>query len=490
MAEPAPLRVLFVTPELAPWVKSGGLGDVSGGLPAALRAIGVDARLLVPAYPALRAACAEAKPVTEPLRLGGLFAPATLLAGQLLEMQPAYFIDCATYYERPGGAYQDAGGGDWPDNYLRFGLLSRVAALLASESSPLAWRPHLLHCHDWPTGLAPAYLHFEHGARAVAVMTVHNLAFQGIFPAATVPQLGLPPQAFQLDGAEFHGQLSFLKAGLAYADQLTTVSPSYAREIQTHEYGCGLDGLLRHRRERLLGVLNGIDTAVWDPAADAFLATHYDASRLEQKAVNKAALQRELGLRIDPQTPLLGMVSRLTHQKGIDLVAACVPRIAALPAQLALVGTGDPALEREIKSVAQRFPGAVSAVIRFDEALAHRIEAGADMFLMPSRFEPCGLNQMYSLRYGTPPIARKIGGLADTIVDATPEALAGGDATGFLFEAAEPEELLKTIGRALRLWRDKNAWRSLQRNGMAQDFSWTRSARRYVELFRSVVARG
>ena len=483
------LRVLFVTPELAPWVKSGGLGEVSATLPAALRALGADVRVLVPGYPAIVGACAQARVAAELPGLGGALAPARMLSAEPAAPVPLLVLDCPAYYGREGSAYQDAQGRDWRDNHLRFGLLSRVAALLSTDASPLAWRPELLHCHDWPAGLAPAYLHFERGAKAISVMTAHNLAFQGIFAAKAASELGLPGKAFRMEGAEFYGKLSFLKAGLFFADQLTTVSPTYAREIQTEELGFGLGGLLRQRRERIAGILNGIDTSAWDPASDPYIAAQYDFSRVEAKALNKAALQRELGLRAEAGVPLIGAIGRVTHQKGLDLVADAAQQIAALPAQLVVLGAGEKKLERRFTALAARFPGTLAAMIGFDEALAHRIEAGADLFVMPSRFEPCGLNQMYSLRYGTPPVVRATGGLADTVVDCTPEALAGGTATGFLFREVAPQALLEALGRAVRAWRDKPLWRKLQKTGMAQDFGWRHSAERYLALYRSLAAR-
>jgi len=394
MAAESPLRVLFATPELAPWAQSGGLGDVSTTLPPAVQRLGVDVRVLVPGYTALLVAYPGARVVAHWPCPAGALAPARLLAAQGAAGVPLLIIDCPEFYGREGTPYADAGGRDWPDNHLRFGLLSRVAALLASQASPLPWRPHLLQCHDWPAGLAPAYLHFEPGARAATVMTVHNLAFQGIYPAGTLGVLGIPAEAFHIDGVEFHGKLSFLKAGLGYADSVTTVSPTYAREIQTQEHGCGLDGVLRARGDRLAGILNGIDASVWNPASDPHLAARYDISRMEGKALDKAALQRELGLRVDRETPLVAFIGRLTHQKGLDLLARIVPDIIAMPAQLVVLGRGERDLEREFTALASRFPEACAAAIRFDEALAHRIEAGADILVMPSRFEPCGLNQM------------------------------------------------------------------------------------------------
>jgi starch synthase len=487
MAEPASLRVLFVTPELAPWVKSGGLGDVSAALPAALRAIGIDVRLLVPAYPPLRAACVDVRPVTQTLRLGAAFAPAKLLAAQPGAV-PLILVECAAYYERKGGAYQDSRGKDWPDSHLRFGLLSRVAALLGTVQSPLDWKPHVVHCHEWPAGLAPAYLRHAGGTHSATLMTIHNVAFQGLFPLAAVTALGLPPQSFSMDGVEFHGQLSFLKAGIVYADRISTVSPTYAREIQTEELGCGLDGLLRHRSRDLAGILNGIDDDVWNPATDAVIPQRYDRAHLQRKAANKRALQRKLGLAPQGGIPLLGVVSRLTHQKGLDLLLEIAASVIEHPAQLAVLGSGESGLETALRELAARFPGRAGCVIGYDEALAHLIEAGADIFVMPSRYEPCGLNQMYSMRYGTVPVVRATGGLADTVTDCNDHTLADGSATGFTFGEPTGAALLAAIGRALEAWSDQAGWRRLQENGMARDFGWQASARRYVELYETLAA--
>lgn len=487
MAAESALRALFATPELAPWAQSGGLGDVSATLPRALHRLGVDVRVLVPGYTALLAAHPDARMVAQWSRAAGALAPARLLASHVAGDVPLLIVDCPEYYRRTGTPYADAGGHDWPDNHLRFGLLSRVAAWLASQASPLPWRPHLLQCHDWPAGLAPAYLNFEPGTRAATVMTVHNLAFQGIYPAETLARLGIPAEAFHIDGVEFHGKLSFLKAGLGYADSVTTVSPTYAREIQTQEHGCGLDGVLRGRRDRLAGILNGIDASAWNPASDPHLAALYDIRRMDGKALDKAALQRELGLRVDRETPLVAFIGRMTHQKGLDLLAGIVPDIIAMPAQLVVLGKGESGLEREFMALASRFPGACAAAIRFDEPLAHRIEAGADIFVMPSRFEPCGLNQMYSLRYGTPPVVRSTGGLADTVVDATPETIAAGTANGFTFATPDAAALCEALGRAIHAWRDKALWNAIQRAGMSRDFSWDRSAAGYLSLFTSLV---
>ena len=482
------LRVLFATPECTPWVKTGGLGDVSAALPAALEACGLDVRVLLPAYRpvfAATAACGRRELAT--FAAADRFPAVRLLEAPLPSGLPAWLVDCPALYDRDGGPYQDpATGRDWPDNALRFALLARVAALLAGESSPLAWRPQVLHVNDWQTALAPVYARLAGGARAATVMCVHNLAFQGLFPPTTAAGVGLPAAIYSVDGAEFYGRLSFLKAGLAYADAITTVSPTYAQEIQREPLGFGMQGLLAARAHALHGILNGIDDEEWNPASDALIARRYDAARLDAKRENKLALQRRMGLPADVDVPLFGFVGRLTEQKGVDLIAEAAPRITAAPAQLTVLGTGERELQEALRALARAHPRQVAAEIGFDEALAHQIEAGADAFLMPSRFEPCGLNQMYSQRYGTPPIAHATGGLCDSIVDCTPATLAAGTATGFLFGEPTAGALGDAVERAIAVYREPGTWQALQRNGMARDFGWRASAERYVALYRSL----
>jgi starch synthase len=448
------MKVLFVTPECAPLTKTGGLGDVSAALPAALRALGIDVRVLLPGYPQVLDGIGAAR---ERSRLAAMGHDL-----RVLEADGFFVLDCPPLYRRDGGPYQDGAGRDWPDNPLRFGALCQAAAMLAGE-----WGADVLHGNDWPAGLAPVFLE----KKMPSVFTIHNLAFQGNVDAGWVAKLGLAPGVYSMEGAEFHGQLSFLKAGLAYADAITTVSPTYAREIQTAELGCGMDGLLRHRAAALTGILNGIDTDIWDPEKDRLIASPYGNASLEKKALNKAALQSRLGLEPRQDVPLFGVVSRLTHQKGVDLLAAAAPELVAMPAQLAVLGAGSPDDEKLFLDLKEK---SIGVAIGFDEALAHLIEAGADFFLMPSRFEPCGLNQMYSQRYGTPPVARATGGLADTIADGE---------TGFLFESAEAGALIAAARRAAALWRDEPRRLAMQRAGMARDFGWARSARRYAELY-------
>lgn len=483
------MKILFATPELAPWMKSGGLGEISWSLPAALHEAGMDVCILAPAYAPLLAAFPDARQVAEFAHPGGSLLSARLLEAKADNGVRLLLIDCPGYYVRAGSAYLDGAGNDFSDNHLRFGLLSRIAALLAGSASSLRWHPDVLHCNDWPCGLAPAYLHFMGGAAAPTVMSIHNLAFQGIFQADTLEALGLPPAAFAIDGVEFWDKLSFMKAGLHYAQRIITVSPRYAEEIQTEEFGYGFAGLLRWRREDLTGILNGIDMRAWDPATDLYLPRHYEFAHLKGKDANKTALRQRLGLEPATSCPLLGVVSRITHQKGLDLLADIGEEIALLPAQLALLGSGDKHLEAALTELAGRHPGRFSVTLGYDEGLAHQIEAGSDIFLMPSRFEPCGLNQMYSLRYGTPPVVRATGGLADTVVDCNEETLADGTANGFAFTEPSAQVLLETIRRALSAWHDKALWRKLQRNGMLLDFGWAKAAEAYRMIYAGLAKR-
>ncbi|MDO8958435.1 MAG: glycogen synthase GlgA [Rhodocyclaceae bacterium] len=476
------MKTLFVTSEIAPWVKTGGLGDVAGALPQALRQAGCDLRVLAPRYPALQKAFPNAEHLAHLPSLGGQLPAADLYAAQHADGLPFLLLDCPQLFDRPGNPYLGPEGIDWLDNHLRFGLLSRVAARLAGDATPLDWRPDILHCHDWQTALAPYYLRFYEKGGAASVLTIHNLAFQGIFPPQVLDELGLLASDWHIDGVEYYSQLSFLKAGLRHADRLTTVSPTYAREIQTTAEGMGLSGLLRSRAAELTGILNGIDTTIWNPASDSHLAATYDREHLDAKRKNKAALQRQFGLPERSDCPLFAVVSRLTSQKGLDLVAAAGDLLAALPAQLVVLGNGDKTLEAAFRKLAERHPQHIAVTIGFDEALAHHIEAGADCFLMPSRFEPCGLNQMYSLAYGTPPLVRATGGLADTVIDADSGALGNG----FVFSETTPAALMHTVRRAAEAWRDPKRWRQLQMAAMAGDYSWRVPAARYLDLYRTL----
>ena len=480
-----PLAILFATSEMAPWVKTGGLGDVAAALPAALRRAGHDIRVLMPYYPALAAAFPEAAVVAEIPQLSPQL-PAARLRLAVVDELPLLLIDCPALYARPGNPYLDAQGHDWPDNVWRFGLLSRVAALLGQTGNPYGWQADVVHANDWQTALAPAWLHYEGGA--ASVVTVHNIAFQGCFGRDSLAGLGLPEHAWRFDGVEYHGTLSFLKAGLQLASQISTVSPTYAREIQDEHFGYGLAPLLRHRAGALRGILNGVDTDIWNPADDPAIAAPYAANRLAAKRTNKAALQAEMGLRPDDDRPLFGVISRLTQQKGLDLLLTIADGLPHLPAQLVVLGSGDKSMEAGYRELAARYPGEIAVRIGFDEGLAHRIEAGADCFVMPSRFEPCGLNQMYSLRYGTPPIVRATGGLADTVVDVSDETLADKTANGFVLDSDTPHALWVAMTRVVEAWQDRRLWQRIQQNGMRRDFSWKHAANDYLNLYRDALA--
>jgi starch synthase len=402
---------------------------------------------------------------------------------------PVYLLHHDALYGRPGNPYNDAVGAPYPDNHRRFALLGLAASRLAEGLDP-GWLPQLVHGHDWHAGLAPAYLAFSRvsaASRAATVFTVHNLAYQGLFPPSTFAELGLPAAAYTLHGVEFHDQLSFMKAGLHYADRLTTVSPTYAREIQGAELGCGLDGLLRARASVLSGILNGVDEAVWNPATDSAIAQRYSAEQAAGKAACKAALQRECGLVVQREAPLFTVVSRLTEQKGLHLVAETVAEIVDRGGQLVVLGNGEPALEAAFARAAHARPGQVALRQGLDEALAHRMFAASDVTLVPSRFEPCGLTQLYALKYGSLPLVRRTGGLADTVIDCTLEDLADDRATGFVFERFEAADLTRTLRRAFALWARPREWRAVRRRAMAQHFGWDTAAASYLALYRDLL---
>ncbi len=479
------MKVLFATSEAHPLAKTGGLADVSGALPAALQDVGVDARILMPGYPS---ALEKAENLSRVFRIDlPNHGETALLRGTFPGLGfPVYLIEHAGYYQREG-LYQDKNTQDWQDNALRFGLLSQFAAWMSGPKSPVNFTPDILHCNDWQTGLAPAYLHFEEATPIPSVFTIHNIAYQGIFSPEVIAKLGLPKESFSVDGLEYYGNLSFLKAGLNYATRITTVSPNYAKEIQTEAFGMGFQGLLSARKSVLHGILNGIDTREWNPATDPHLYTPYSFENLAGKSSNKLSLQGELGMQCNAKTPLLGMVSRMAHQKGSDVVIEAAPKLLQMGAQLVVLGNGEQKLEAAWRKLANANPGQVAVFIGYDEGLAHRIEAGADMFLMPSRFEPCGLNQMYSLRYGTIPVVTRVGGLADTVIHASQENLNQGKANGFVIDHLDKNALAETINRALILFRHKLAWQKLMTNGMKKDFGWGKSAHQYLDLYREML---
>lgn len=483
------MRILFVSSEAHPVIKTGGLADVSGSLALTLTRLGHDVRLVLPCYSQVRNSLPGlqtiARPTVEPQR-GAL----RILRGELPSEDgpgcPLWLVDSPCHFDRDGGPYIDERGADWNDNGERFGLFCRVGRALALGHAGLDWRPDIVHCNDWQTGLICALLADE-PHRPRTVFTIHNLAYQGLFPRSLFDFLKLPERLWSLHGLEYHGMLSFIKGGLVFADRLTTVSPGYAREILSAEHGRGLHGLLQNRRAHLLGILNGIDTTSWDPQTDPHIWQRYSARRLKAKRANTKGLRAAFELPDTPSSLLLGMVTRLVEQKGIDLVLAALPQLMRRPIQLVIQGSGQGALEGALQQAQRRWPTRLRLNLGYSETTAHRIEAGADAFLMPSRFEPCGLNQMYSLRYGTPPIVRRTGGLADTVVDASPEALSAGAATGFCFDAPEADALVAAVDRALELFQQPKAWRALQRTGMQQDFSWLRSAQRYLQLYEALL---
>ena len=485
-------RVLFVTSEVFPLCKTGGLGDVSAALPAALRELKADVRLLVPGYPSVLSGLKYKRKLAE-FDLLPHFPPTTLFSSRLQINEsvslPLYVIHCPELYQRPGGIYLDDDGQDWPDNAQRFGLLSKMGALLASDASPLSWIPDIIHCNDWQSGLTPAYLHYHSGKKAASLMTLHNLAFQGCFPPDEVARLGLPPESFSVHGVEYYGNLSFLKAGIYYATRITTGSPTYAREIQHEPLGFGLQGLLAERSNAITGIINGIDNTVWNPATDRRIVKKYSSRNLAAKKINKLALQREMGLEENETIPLFAGISRLSYQKGYDILLQVAPMLADLPAQLVLLGKGDQSLEKQLVMLAQTNPARIAVRIDYDEALSHRINASADCFLMPSRFEPCGLNQMYSQRYGTPPIVHTTGGLIDTVTDLAPDTPAGESASGFHFHEMTADAFMNGIGRAIDAYYNTRLWKTLQHNGMRKDFSWRSSALAYLSIYSLLMQR-
>jgi starch synthase len=481
------MRVLFVSSEVYPLAKTGGLADVSHSLPLALRSLGVDVRLLIPAYPQALERAERRGPALPLARVMGFdevaLIPARLPGSEL----PLWLVDCPALFARDGGLYCDREGNDWPDNHLRFALLAHVGARLAAEQCSHDWRPDVVHANDWHCGLLPLLSRECPESAAPTLFAIHNMAFQGTFPMEVAGRLGLDPRHFATDGIEYYGKLSYLKAGIRYADRLVTVSPTYARQITSPEFGFGLEGLLAARAGDLEGILNGIDYGIWDPRHDPLIPACYSTADLSGKRACKAALQAELGLEIDPEVPLFAFASRLTEQKMADQVLALAPALAERFGQLAFVAEGERRLERGFAELAQRWPGHIAGTIGYDETAAHRLLAGADILLAPARFEPCGLIQLYAMRYSTIPIVHPTGGLADTVVDVGAGSLAARRATGFHASGTDAEALMQAIERAETLRRAPLTWRRLCETAMAQDFSWGRSAGRYLNRYLSMV---
>jgi starch synthase len=475
-------KILFVTSEAHPLIKTGGLADVSGSLPKVLAGLGADIRLIMPCYQAVKRA--DDIYYKSTVRVNDV--DVNILETRLPDTNViVWLVDCPEFFGFPGNPYVDAQGHAWANNAERFALFCRVAVEVAMNRAYLDWQPGVVHCNDWQSGLVPALLSLETD-RPATVFTIHNMAYQGLFPKAARISLNLPKPLWNPNGLEFNGLLSFIKGGLAYADRITTVSPTYAREIQSAGFGYGLEGLLNYRKAVLSGIVNGIDAEQWNPETDPYIAEHFNFSTINKKQRNKTALQIRHSLPVDNSIPVFALISRLVEQKGIDLILECLLEMPALPLQFVLLGSGDKIFERQLSRFAETYPDKIAVTLGYDEALAHLIEAGADIFLMPSRFEPCGLNQMYSQRYGTIPIVRKTGGLADTVVDTLPETLENSTATGFVFNEATAGTLMEAIKRALIVHGQPKAWRQLQANGMQKDYSWNKSAREYMALYEQL----
>jgi starch synthase len=471
------IQVLAVTPEIFPLVKTGGLADVTGALPGALADHGVAVRTLIPGYPKVM----EAIPAGEVVyHFPDLYGGAARLIAATTAGLDLLVLEAPHLFSRAGSLYLGPDGKDWFDNATRFAALACVAAEVG-RGVLAGYQPDIVHAHDWQAALAPVFLRF--GGHAVkTVVTVHNMAFQGQFPADNFPLLGLPPEAFSLHGVEYYGGVGYLKGGLACADAITTVSPTYAEEICTSAFGMGLHGLLHARHAHLHGIVNGIDTAVWNPATDEALAQTYDIRSLGRRTANKRAIEQRFNLAEDDGL-LYCVVSRLTWQKGLDILAANLDTLVASGARLALLGSGDAALEQQFIDASLRYPGRVGVIVGYDEPLSHLLMSGADAILVPSRFEPCGLTQLYGLRYGCVPVVARTGGLADTIVDANEAALSAGAATGVMCQPADHAALNAALERTQRLYADRKLWAAMQRAGMKTDVSWDHSAARYATLY-------
>jgi starch synthase len=479
------MKVLSVSSEIFPLIKTGGLADVAGALPLAMIANGVEMRSLLPGYPAVMHKVGKTKKVATIASLFGEKANILFVKHDGLEL---YILDVPAFFQRDGGPYTDALGKDHADNWKRFAALSLAAAEIAAGLIP-GWKPDLVHAHDWQAAMAPVYMRFGKAPETPSVMTVHNIAFQGQFAPGIFSGLALPPEAFSMDAIEYYGDVGFLKGGLQMANAITTVSPSYAREILTPEFGMGLEGLIRARSSHVSGIVNGIDTSVWDPMADPLIAAHFSAKQLKKRQVNRAAVAHHFGLDEDGG-PIFCVVSRLTWQKGMDLLAETADDIVAQGGKLAVLGSGDRALESGLLNAAARHKGRIGVHIGYDEPLSHLMQAGCDAILIPSRFEPCGLTQLYALRYGCVPVVAHTGGLADTVIDANEAALACGVATGFQFSMITADGLRQALARTFAVWNDPAAWTQLQKNGMKSDVSWEKSAASYAGLYSRLVTKG
>ncbi len=476
------MKVLMAASECAPLIKTGGLADVVGALPAALSAHGIECRILLPAYPSLQPLLSEGPQVAQFNDLPGGYGQLVLVSVQGLDL---LLLDAPQLFDRPGLPYTNPDGVDWADNHLRFGALAQAAARVGLEGVD-GWQPDIVHAHDWQAALTPVYLKQSGKLAPKSVLTIHNIAFQGRFGPHVLSELGLHGDLFHSEALEFHGDLGFLKGGLMFADRITTVSPTYAREILTPQYGMGLEGVLQSRTAILSGILNGIDTGMWDPSHDPALARSYNARSLGRKQDNRSKIAERVGLVSDATGPLFCVISRLTEQKGLDALADAVPNIVERGGQLAVLGSGEPALEQAFVDASQRFAGSVGAVIGYDEAFAHLLQGGSDAILVPSRFEPCGLTQLYGLRYGTLPVVARTGGLADTVIDANVAALNSECATGFVFGDVSKTGIESVLDRVFACYDDKKTWQTMQRTAMRQAVGWDESAIEYLQMYQSL----
>lgn len=480
------LKILLASPEAAPFAKTGGLADVAGILPLELKALGCEVKTFLPYYRQVKEQPLKATLLKKSLKvkLGDSDIAFSLYSCKSGKAN-FYFIKNDRYYDRD--FLYGTASGDYPDNAVRFALFAN--AVLKSAVT-MGFRPDVLHLNDWQTGLIPFYLkrggrYEEFFKKTKTLFTIHNLAYQGLFPREDMPKVGIGYEFFTPDTLEFYGKFSLMKAGILYADAISTVSKGYAREMLTKEFGCGLDGLLRTRSNDLYGIINGVDYSQWDPGVDGFIASQYDKKNLRNKTKCKKDLLSLMKLKVPPEAPLLGVVSRLAEQKGIDIIVESADEMIKLGCNLVILGTGEREIHKLLLMLAHRHPGNVAVKITFDNALAHKIEAGCDMFLMPSRYEPCGLNQMYSLKYGTIPVVRAVGGLDDTIIDYTGNRSAGN---GFKFDQASAEDMIGALKRALSVYRNKPEWKKLVARGMGLDFSWKHSAGEYLKVYNKMRA--
>lgn len=480
------MNILHVCSEFFPLMKTGGLADVMAALPAAQRHLNIDARILLPGFPGIIKQVPNKQKVTE---INSFAGKVTLYYG-IYDTIPLYIIDAPNLYDRPGSPYHDQNKNSYNDNHIRFALLGYVACELAKGCDSF-WKPDIVHAHDWHAGLSCAYL-AANNYPAKCVFTIHNIAFPGMFSPHHIRELWLPESFYNIEGLEFYGQISFLKAALYYANHSTTVSPTYAQEVLNPRYSHGFDGILqrRYQEHRFSGILNRVDENVWAPDKDPMIAQPYSVRNLRDKMHNKQALQQELGLPFSPDSPLFTIVSRMSYQKGLDMVLQILPRMMDAGLQFVILGQGDPHLEHGFSQLAYKYPHNMKAIIGYTEPQSHRFIAGADILMVPSRFEPCGLTQLYAQKYGTLPLVRRTGGLADTVIDCSLEAIATNQATGFVFNDSTTHDLSNAIHRSLILWKTQKKWRQLQKSAMAQDFSWNTTALSYVSLYNEILYKG